>query len=208
MAMYEAAGVILAGGKSRRMGSDKAFMEVGQAGMIQRVADELQKVFNEVLIAGGGEVTGRRLGLTVVADIIPGGGPLSGIHAALKASLYNKCLVVPCDMPFLKAELAALMVSQAHGYDVAVPTDGTYFQPLFAVYDKSCISVIEHALLAGRYKVVDFYPQVRVNYVNEKYLRELADTGRAFFNVNTPSDLHQARAMAELAEKDREKKNC
>ena len=201
MATYEAAGVILAGGKSRRMGSDKTFLEVGQAGMIQLVAAELQKVFKEILIAGGNEETGRRLGLTVVADLIPGGGPLSGIHAALNASSHDKCLVVPCDMPFIKAELAALMVSLAHGYDVAVPTDGAYFQPLFAVYDKSCINVIEQALRAGRYKVVDFYPQVRVNYVNDKYLRELADTGRAFFNVNTPTDLYQARVLAGVAEK-------
>lgn len=194
--MYEAAGVILAGGKSRRMGSDKTFMKVGQAGMIQHVAAELQKVFKEILVAGGSEETGRRLGLTVVADIIPGGGPLSGIHAALNIASYNKCLVVPCDMPFLKAELAALMMSLARGYDVTVPTDGTYFQPLFAVYDKSCIKVIEQALREGKYKVIDFYPQVRVNYVNDKLLRDLADTERAFFNVNTPKDLHQARIMA------------
>lgn len=201
MAITEAAGVILAGGKSRRMGSDKTFLEVGKAGMIQLVAAELQKVFKEILIAGGSAETGRRLGLTVVADLIPGGGPLSGIHAALNASFHDKCLVVPCDMPFLKAELAAFMVSQAQGYEVAVPTDGVYFQPLFAVYDKSCIKVIEQALQAGRYKVVDFYPQVRVNYVNDKLLHELTDTGRAFFNVNTPTDLHQARVIAVTAEK-------
>lgn len=206
--MYEATGVILAGGKSRRMGSDKSFMEVGQAGMIQLVAAELQKVFNEVFIAGGSEETGRRLGLRVIADLIPGGGPLSGIHASLNASSHDKCLVVPCDMPFLKAELAAYMVSQAQGYDVAVPTDGVYYQPLFAVYDKSCIKVIEQALQAGRYKVVDFYPQVRVNYVNESLLRKFADTGRAFFNVNTPTDLQQARVMAKAAEKNRENENC
>lgn len=206
--MYEATGVILAGGKSRRMGSDKTFLEVGQAGMIQLVAAELQKVFNEILIAGGREETGRRLGLKVIADLIPGGGPLSGIHAALKTSAHDKCLVVPCDMPFLKAELAAYMVSQAQGYEVAVPTDGVYYQPLFAVYDKSCIQVIEQALQAGRYKVVDFYPQVRVNYVNETLLRKLADTERAFFNVNTPTELHQARVMAGITEKNRENENC
>lgn len=206
--MYKSTGVILAGGKSRRMGSDKAFMEVGQAGMIQLVAEELKKVFKEVLIAGGGEEAGKRLGLTVVADIIPGGGPLSGIHAALKISSFNKCLVVPCDMPFLRAELAVFMLSMAEGYDVAVPTNGSFYQPLFAVYDKSCIDVIENALRAGRYKVVDFYPQVKVNYVNDKYLRQLTDTGRAFFNVNTPSDLHKARDMAKLSEKDRENTNC
>jgi hypothetical protein len=88
--MYEAAGVILAGGKSRRMGSDKAFMEVGQAGMIQLVATELKKVFKEILIAGGGEETGRRLGLTVVADLIPGGGRI-----AEDAPAYRKIIVEP-----------------------------------------------------------------------------------------------------------------
>jgi molybdopterin-guanine dinucleotide biosynthesis protein A len=200
--------VILAGGKSRRMGKDKSFLEVGQSAMIQLVATELKKVFKEILIAGGSEETGRRLGLKVVADLIPGGGPLSGIHAALNASSHDKCLVVPCDMPFLKAEMASLMVSLAQGYEVAVPTDGVYYQPLFAVYDRSCIKVIEQALRAGRYKVVDFYPQVRVNYVNEKLLNELADTGRAFFNVNTPADLHQARVMAGITEKKQVNKNC
>lgn len=208
MAGNEATGVILAGGKSRRMGSDKSFLEIGQAGMIQLVAAELQKVFEEILIAGGSEETGRRLGLTVVADLIPGGGPLSGIHAALTASSHDKCLVVPCDMPFLKAEMAALMVGLAQGYEVAVPTDGVYFQPLFAVYDKSCIEVIEQSLRAGRYKVIDFYPQVRVNYVHEKLLGELADTWRAFFNVNTPRDLYQARVMAGITEEKRENENC
>lgn len=208
MARYKATGVILAGGKSRRMGSDKTFLEVGQAGMIQHVANELRRVFSEILIAGGSEETGRRLGLKVIADLIPGGGPLSGIHAALNIASNDKCLVVPCDMPFLKAELAAYMVSQAKGYDVAVPTDGVYFQPLFAVYDKSCMKVIEEALQAGRYKVVDFYPLVRVNYVNEEHLQKLTDTGRAFFNVNTPKDLQQARVMAGIAEKKRENNNC
>lgn len=207
MSIYEATGVILAGGKSRRMGRDKSFLEVGRTAMIQLVAAELQKVFKEILISGGNQETGRRLGIKVVEDLIPGGGPLSGIHASLKASSYNKCLVVPCDMPFIKAELAAFMIEQAQDYEVAVPTDGVYFQPLFAVYDKSCIGVIEQALRAGRYKVVDFYPQVRVNYVNEKLLSELADTGRAFFNVNTPNDLQQARIMAGISEKKRENKN-
>lgn len=195
--MIQATGVILAGGKSVRMGTDKAFLAVGREGMIQRVAEELRSVFAEVLICGGNEETGNRLGLRVIADLIKGGGPLSGIHAALHGASYQQCLVAACDMPFVSAGLARFMVRQADGYDVAVPRHGIYLQPLFAVYSKSCIPAIQKSLRASRYKIVDFYPRVRVNYVNEENLRALADIDIAFFNVNTPVDLDRARVMAD-----------
>lgn len=194
--MIQATGVILAGGKSRRMGADKAFLEVGREEMIRRVAVEMMKVFDEVLICGGGEETGRRLGLRVLTDRVQGVGPLSGIHAALHGAIHQKCLVAACDMPFVNADLARFMIRQAEGYDVAVPRHGVHLQPLFAVYSKSCIPVIEKFLLGARYKIVDFYPLVRVNYVNEDLLRALSDIDIAFFNVNTPADLNKARQMA------------
>ncbi|OPZ74895.1 MAG: Molybdenum cofactor guanylyltransferase [Firmicutes bacterium ADurb.Bin456] len=194
--MIQATGVILAGGKSKRMGSDKAFLEVGEAAMIKQVASELKKVCNEVLIAGGTKENGELLGLNVIPDRIPGRGPLSGIHAALLGAANPKCLVTACDMPFVTAALALFMINQADGYDVAVPTHGIHMQPLFAVYDRNCVTPIEQALLNNRRKVAAFYPLVRVNYVNEKYLRAIADIDLAFFNVNTPDDLEKARAMA------------
>ena len=194
--MMQATGVVLAGGKSKRMGYDKAFLEVGEAAMIKQVASELKKVCNEVLIAGGTEEYGELLGLPVIPDRIPGRGPLSGIHAALGAAKNSKCLVTACDMPFVTAALARSMITQADGYDVAVPTHGIHLQPLFAVYDKNCIGPIEQSLLNNVRKVIDFYPLVRVNYVNEKYLRAIADIDFAFFNVNTPDDLKKARTMA------------
>lgn len=193
--MTQATGVILAGGKSMRMGADKAFLTVGRAAMIERVAGELNKVFKEILIIGGDEETGRRLGLKVVPDLIRGGGPLSGIHAALITAESQKCLVVPCDMPFLNADLANIMIKQSEGYDVTVPQHGNYLQPLFAVYSKSCIHAIEEALNNHRYKVVDFYPRVRVNYVSEILLKTVADIDTVFFNVNTPLDLEKARKI-------------
>lgn len=193
--MFKVTGVILAGGKSRRMGTDKAFLSVGREAMIERAAAELSKVFTEILISGGDEETGTRLGLKVVPDLIKGMGPLSGIHAALIAAQHEKCLVVPCDMPFLSADLAEIMIRHSEGYDVTVPQHGDYLQPLFAVYDKSCIQAIEEALLENRHKVVDFYPRVRVNYVSEAILNAAADIDTVFFNVNTPLELEKARMM-------------
>ncbi|MBP7332811.1 MAG: molybdenum cofactor guanylyltransferase [Firmicutes bacterium] len=193
--MADVAGVILAGGKSRRMGTDKALLTVGRDAMIERVAAELGKVFKEILISGGNEETGARLGLKVVPDLIKGWGPLSGIHASLLAAQSRKCLLVPCDMPFLSAELARIMAGLSDGYDVTVPQHGDYLQPLFAVYDKNCIRAVEEALRDGRHKVADIYPRVRVKYVSEMILRAAADIDTVFFNVNTPLDLEKARIM-------------
>jgi molybdenum cofactor guanylyltransferase len=205
--MFKTAGVILAGGKSRRMGTDKALLTVGRDAMIQRAAEELCKVFDEVMISGGDEATGIRLGLKVVPDLIKGMGPLSGIHASLMAAQSRKCLVVPCDMPFLSADLAKIMVQQSEGYDVTVPQHGDFLQPLFAVYDKSCIPAIEEALHNNRHKVVDFYPRVRVRYVGEALLKAAADIDTVFFNVNTPLELEKARIMEKRINKIR-RNNC
>lgn len=202
----QATGVILAGGKSTRMGADKAFLEIGREEMIRRIAGELKKVFKEILICGGKEETGKRLGLKVVGDLIKGGGPLSGIHAALHHMSHQKCLVVACDMPFINAGMAQCIVKHAEGYDVAVPRHGIHLQPLFAVYGRGCIPAIEQSLAASRYKIVDFYPMVRVNYVSEEKLRALADIDFAFFNVNTPVDLEKARELERKI--NRESKSC
>ncbi len=195
--MVKATGVILAGGKSRRMGVDKAFLAVGREAMIERVAIELSKVFDEVLISGGSEDAGRRLGLKVLPDLIVGGGPLSGIHASLKGASHEKCLFVACDMPFVNSGLAQFMIEQSEGYDAVVPQHGIFYQPLFAVYGKVCMQTIEKFLAFRKYKIADFYSHVRVKYINEKYLKAFASIDTMFFNVNTPVDLEKARVMAE-----------
>ncbi|MCG9969662.1 molybdenum cofactor guanylyltransferase [Pelotomaculum terephthalicicum JT] len=195
--MIQATGVILAGGKSVRMGTDKAFLKVGRQGMLEHIAGEFKKVFSEVLISGGSMETGRNLGLRVVADLIKGNVPLCGIHAALHAALHEKILVVACDMPFITAELAGFMIRQLEGYDVAVPSYGIYRQPLFAAYSRSCLSAIEKSLSADRYKTDDFYSLVKVNYVSMESLCPDIDIKTVYFNVNTPADLHKAREMAD-----------
>jgi len=195
--MIQATGVILAGGKSVRMGTDKAFLKVGPQCMIEHIAGELKKVFSEVFISGGDPETGQKLGLRVIADLIEGNSPLCGIHAALHGALYEKILVVACDMPFITAELACFMMRQVKGYDIAVPRHGIYLQPLFAVYSRSCLPVIEKALSTFKYKVDNFYPFVRVHYVNMESFCPDIDIETVFFNINTPVDLHKAREIAD-----------
>jgi len=158
------------------------------------------------LICGGTEEIGMQLGFKVVADIIKGGGPLSGIHAALHHMSYQRCLVAACDMPFINAAMAQYLVKQAEGYDVAVPRHGVHLQPLFAVYDRDCLPAVERSLTALKYKITDFYTLVRVNYVHEENLRALADIDFTFFNVNTPVDLEKARELER--KKERECESC
>ncbi|MDD4168672.1 MAG: molybdenum cofactor guanylyltransferase [Desulfotomaculaceae bacterium] len=193
--MINATGVILAGGKSSRMGANKALINIGKKGMIERVASELEKVCAEVLVSGGDEKNGKQLGLKVVPDMIPGRGPLSGIHASLHVAEYDICLVAACDMPFIRAELASLMLQEVKGYDAAVPRHGIYLQPLFAVYCKSCLPALEGYLNSGGIAVAKSLPLLRVNYVSEEKVGLLTDVETVFFNVNTPEDLTKARKM-------------
>lgn len=193
--MFQATGVILAGGRSVRMGADKAFLAVGPDAIIERVAGEIGQICAEVLIAGGAAEAGRRLGLKVVPDLVSGSGPIGGIHAALHAAGYDLCLVVACDMPFVSRTLAVILMERAAGYDAVVPRHGIHVEPLFAVYRKTCLPAIEESLRMSRRKVAEFYPLVRVKYVEEEEWRTVADPDRVFFNVNTPRDLDQARKM-------------
>jgi len=111
-------------------------------------------------------------------------------------------------MTFINSTLSRFMIQQAEGYDVTVPCHGIHLQPLFAVYSKTCVPAVKKSLSASRYKIVDFYPQVRVNYVNEEKLQALSDIDIVLFNVNTPVDLGKSRVIAQIEERSRESKIC
>jgi molybdopterin-guanine dinucleotide biosynthesis protein A len=195
--MLQATGVILAGGLSLRMGSEKATLKIGQQVMIHRIANELKKVFPEVIIAGNiQEDVDNYIGIPVVPDRIDRGVPICGIHAALYAASYPHILVVACDMPFVTSQMAEQMVQLSSGFDVVVPRKGPYLEPLFAVYHRNCIPAIEKWLSGGKRKTDGFFQYVKVNYIDEDIFVNI-DWDVDFFNVNTPGDLHKARKMAE-----------
>ncbi len=193
--MLEAAAVILAGGKSTRMGRNKALVKIKEHKMLEGIARVLSDEFPEIIISAN-ENLFESLGIKTVPDIFPGCGPLAGIHACLKASSYHVNLLVACDMPFVNLRLAAYMVKLAAGYDAIVPAMGDYYQPLFAVYTKNCLTIIENQLRQGPSKVTSFYPKVKTRFVGTEEIRKFGDPERIFFNVNTPIDLDLAKVMA------------
>ena len=193
--MVNAAALILAGGKSSRLGRDKAFERVNQYGMLENAIITLADCFPEIIVGANDEAYGS-LGKKVVPDYYAGRGPLGGIHAVLKASSFETNFLVACDMPFINVDLALYLVSLASGYDAVIPRQGVYFQQLFSVYNKSCLPAVERQLESGRNKVASFFEQVNVRFVEVTDLQQFGSPDKIFFNVNTGDDLLRAKVLA------------
>lgn len=189
-----ASAVILAGGKSSRMGFNKAFATLNHKRIIEIQLEELSNYFSEVIIISNDPGLYSYLGVRVVADIIPGKGPLGGIHAGLVASSHEDCFIVPCDMPFISGKMGKNLIDLAQGFHGAVPKVNGQLEPLCAVYKKSCIPVIEGCLGKDLRKVTDFYNYVNLRFVEINNLFE--ETAKLFCNVNTSAELVEARLWA------------
>lgn len=179
---------IMAGGRSRRMGRDKAWLELGGRPLIAHVAEVMREVADEVLVVANDERYAT-LGHRVVPDRFPDGGALGGIATGVGAAAHDRVLVVACDMPFLRADVWRLLIARSEGADAVVPRTGGEWETLHALYTKACLAPMERALGAGRLRVISFFPDVRVREVGEADLRALDPDLRALTNVNTPEEL-------------------
>jgi molybdopterin-guanine dinucleotide biosynthesis protein A len=189
-------GVIQAGGKSTRMGGEpKALVELGGRRIIERIVDVLGPVLPDLLIVTNTPELYGFLGLPMVPDVFPDHGSLGGIYSGLKAARGEAAFSVACDMPFLKAEVVRLIVSHAGEADVVIPKVGDQYETLHALYAKACLPRMEAALQAKRFKVIGFFPQVKVLEIPEAEVARLADPTICFMNVNTPDELARARAL-------------
>jgi molybdenum cofactor guanylyltransferase len=193
-------GIVLAGGKSLRLGHDKVTEKVGNKSLIESVVACLDLLCEEIIIVtakerGFAQLAGRPK-VTVVTDIFPGQGSLGGIYTGLvkSGSLYN--LVVAADMPFLNVPLLRYMIEAADGYDFVVPRVGKWFEPLHAVYSRDCIPAIKGLLDQGKKMIVELFNYVKVRYIEEEESRRFDPGHLSYFNINTPADLELARKIA------------
>jgi molybdopterin-guanine dinucleotide biosynthesis protein A len=180
-------GVVLCGGESRRMGRNKALLELQGQPVIALVLDRLGKLCDELIVAANDVDTYADLPARIVPDIFPVKGPLSGIHAGLSAVGHDIAIVVGCDMPFLSLPLLRYMALVAPGHDVVVPYLNGEYEPLHAIYRRTCIEPIERLLSQGSRRVIALYEFVRVREVTQNEV-DLFDGARSFFNINTPED--------------------
>ena len=182
---------IMAGGKSKRMGQDKAWIELDGEPIIRRVANVLAQVADEVIVVAN-DPRYAALGLRVVADRFPDGGALGGIATGVSAATHDRVLVAACDMPFLSAEVWRVLLDHRYEADVVIPRIGGEYETFHALYTKACVAPMERALSAGKMRVISFFDEVRVQAIDERELRVADPTLRSFTNVNTPEELATA----------------
>jgi len=187
--------ILLAGGKSSRLGTDKARIKLNaRFAMVQSAAEKLLAVSDEVIVVTDGRRYGH-LKVKWVTDVYPGAGPLGGLYSGLLAAKSTHALVVACDMPFLNLALLRYMISLPRDYDVLIPKLGHKLEPLHAIYSRNCLQPIERLLKAGRFKIIDFFDQVIVHYLTEEEIERYDPDHRSFFNINTPAQLREAKTI-------------
>ena len=189
-------GFVLAGGKSSRMGMDKALLDLNGATLLSRTRELLESVCRKVFVLGPKQRYGG-LG-ECVEDIHPDCGPLGGIHAALLKSRTRLNLIVAVDTPFLSKEFLDYLVDRAAAGDavVTVPEIAGHVQPLCAVYSREFLPIAENALKKGEYKIVPLFPAGRIVTVTVQELAQFGVGPEMFDNLNTPEDLDRARRRA------------
>jgi molybdenum cofactor guanylyltransferase len=186
-------GFVLAGGKSTRMGRDKAGLSLGGRTLLETALEAARAAAGEVFILGSPELYDGYG--PVIPDVFPGCGPLGGIHAALARTKTEFNLIIGVDTPFLSPGLLGYIVDRALEARVSVtaPEIAGYPQPLCAVYSRDFLTVAEQALKAGKYKIVPLFPRERTLLIAEAELKRFAFTAEMFENLNTPEDLERAR---------------
>ena len=186
-------GVILAGGASSRMGSNKALLPYRGGRFIEAIYRLLAGLFEEVLVVTNTPEQYRFLPCRKVPDLFPGMGALAGLHAGLRQSAGPWIFAVACDMPYLNGDLIRRLFAQGEGADVVIPESGWGAEPLHAFYGKGCLPSMEAALSVGERRIVSFYCRVRVRRVSAEEVAVVDPRFDSFRNVNTPAEYHRLR---------------
>lgn len=196
MRASKCAALIMAGGKSTRLGRDKASEILLGRPLLQHVIDRVSRVVDEIVVvkARGQQLPeiSAALPLQAVEDLYPDCGPLGGIYTGLSATHAERCVAVACDMPLLSEPLLRELLRRSVACDVVMPVLA-YPEPLHAVYSRACIDPIRGRLEARQFKITNFLGAVNVCYVREDDCRRFDPDLRSFSNTNTEEDLDRAR---------------
>lgn len=190
--MKEITALLLAGGKSQRMGTNKAFLSHEDRPFIEHILKSVS-IFDQVIIMANDVESYQHLGVDIVPDQYPGCGPMSGLQAGLSVAKHAYCLLVPCDMPNIDEKIVSFVAENIEeGYDAFIPqtADGKV-HPLLAIYHKRILPQVEESLDQGHYKMMRFLDQLKVKHidVNEK----IFDVKRILSNVNTPEEFQRLK---------------
>jgi len=191
--------VILAGGNSTRMKSNKALLPYRGERFIERIYRQLSEIFPEIIVVTNSPELYRFLPCRIVADSYTGMGPLAGIQAGLTHSTTPCVFVVACDMPDLNKRLIRHLVSRAATGDVVIPESEKGLEPLHAVYGKGCLAAMNEDLAAGISKIVACFGRLRVTVVSRREIAAIDPAFLSFRNINTPEEYFRIRQEDQIA---------
>jgi molybdopterin-guanine dinucleotide biosynthesis protein A len=191
--------VIQAGGQSTRMGEDKALKPFLGRPLIQRVIERVSSIADEIIVTTNQPEDYAFLNLRLVPDLVAGRGALGGLYTALASAASPIVAVVACDMPFASASLleaaARLMVQEEA--DVVIPKTAEGYEPFHAVYRReTCVPAIQSAIEADKWKVIAWFPSVKVRELSPEEVKQFDPSGLAFSNVNSPEEFAEAERLA------------
>ena len=192
--------IILAGGKSLRLGHDKVLEKLGDKSLLELVVSRIDPLSKKIIIVTAHERTfaplAKHPNIKIVTDILPGRGSLGGIYTGLAASSSFYNLVVAADMPFLNESLLRHMIKVADGFDFILPRVNGLFEPLHAIYSKNCIDPIKTILGQGKRVIIELFNYVKVRYIETEEVERFDPKHLSFFNINTQEELELAKEIA------------
>ena len=193
----EVTGVLLAGGKSRRMGEDKRYLVVGEQTLLERGLGVLRSMFHEVLVVIAQDSAPLDIDARVVRDLVPDCGSLGGIYTGLTQATTPYIFAVACDMPFLNQAVITQFTTRRDTADIVMARLATRLHPMHALYGKGCLPAMEQMIVARQLKIQELvsHASLRVQYVTEADLLSIDPSWRSFHNVNTPEDLEAACSL-------------
>jgi molybdenum cofactor guanylyltransferase len=194
----ETAAIVLAGGRSTRLGRDKASEPLLGVPMLQRVIDRLAGLTDEIVVVGRRDQDlswARGEHLRIVEDLYPDAGPLGGIYTGLTAIEEPLAIAVACDMPLLQPALLAALIRLGHKHELVVPVNDGLPQPLCAVYRKACAGPIQTQISKGNLKLTGVVESLGAHYVEPEEWRIFDPDGLSFQNLNSEAGLRGAEVL-------------
>jgi molybdenum cofactor guanylyltransferase len=186
-------GIILAGGESRRMGTDKALLDINGRPMIEHVLAVFAGLFKKTIIVTNTPDRYGMYGVELTNDVLDIRGPLTGIYSGLLKSSDDYNFIAACDMPFLNPRLIAYMGELAAGHDAVVPMfGGGFLEPLHAIYRKAILPVIEMQIRKQDRRIRGMFDHIQVRYVTEEEIIRFDPRKQSFRNLNTPKEYKEA----------------
>ncbi len=206
--VHDVSGVVVAGGKSRRLGEDKRKLRLWGADgptLLEHTLGVLALLCSDLVVVLNDPDDWRALPARLVSDAYPDGGALGGIYTGLRAAAHPYAIVVAADMPFLNRDLLHAMLAHPRQYDALVPRsprpdaarNTLNVEPLHAIYSRTCLQPLQDVLDQGRRRIIDFMDAVRVMTVEPDEIACYDPQGYSFLNVNTPEELARVRRLIE-----------